>query len=338
MSEDFISGLHTDLVEAMDRYERRESRSRFAARRYPRLPRPVAPMRVAAAAALIVALVAVVVTVARESDVEREAAPPGEKVVATDVERGVRFSLDGRVLTVQLLPDGREVLETVSGAEISATCGTNVAAPPGDPRGETTVFRIWPAGETSLSYRFPRDVSGWCRLDRPSVGIVASVSFPVAWSGAREQIAETADNWARVFASTEQACNDIHGLVRLQADRVPTGGRQAHRGLQSVVVTRLEHALGQGLGMGAPRREGPEDRHQRRPSGRHALERRRRDRHGPAATYRDGRVADRQARRGRADGGATAEAAGSGRLTFRPMELGGLEPPTSWVRSRRSPN
>jgi len=34
------------------------------------------------------------------------------------------------------------------------------------------------------------------------------VSFPVAWSGAREQIAETANNWARVFASTEQACND----------------------------------------------------------------------------------------------------------------------------------
>ena len=44
------------------------------------------------------------VTVARESDVERPAAPPGKKVVATDVERGVRFSLDGRVLTVQLLP------------------------------------------------------------------------------------------------------------------------------------------------------------------------------------------------------------------------------------------
>jgi hypothetical protein len=207
MSEDFISGLHADLVEAMDRYERRSPRGRLAAGRYPRLLRRATLARIAAGAALIVALVAVVVTVARESDVEREAAPPGKKLVATDVERGVRFSLDGRVLTVQLLPDRPEVLETVSGAEISATCGTNVAAPPGDPRGETTVFRIWPAGETSLSYRFPRDVSSWCRLDRQSVGIVASVSFPVAWSGAREQIAETANNWARVFASTEQACN-----------------------------------------------------------------------------------------------------------------------------------
>ena len=96
----------------------------------------------------------------------------------------------------------------VSGAEISATCGTNVAAPPGDPRGDTTVFRIWPAGETSLSYRFPRDVSSWCRLGRQSVGIVASVSFPVAWSGARGPIAETANKWARHFASSPQTCTD----------------------------------------------------------------------------------------------------------------------------------
>jgi hypothetical protein len=208
MSEDFISGLHADLVEAMDRYERRSPRGRLAAGRYPRLLRRATLARIAAGAALIVALVAVVVTVARESDVEREAAPPGKKLVATDVERGVRFSLDGRVLTVQLLPDRPEVLETVSGAEISATCGTNVAAPPGDPRGETTVFRIWPAGETSLSYRFPRDVSSWCRLGRQSVGIVASVSFPVAWSGARGPIAETANKWARHFASSPQTCTD----------------------------------------------------------------------------------------------------------------------------------
>jgi hypothetical protein len=208
MSEDFISGLHADLVEAMDRYERRSPRGRLAAGRYPRLLRRAILARIAAGAALIVALVAVVVTVARESDVEREAAPPGKKLVATDVERGVRFSLDGRVLTVQLLPDRPEVLETVSGAEISATCGTNVAAPPGDPRGETTVFRIWPAGETSLSYRFPRDVSSWCRLGRQSVGIVASVSFPVAWSGARGPIAETANKWARHFSSSPQTCTD----------------------------------------------------------------------------------------------------------------------------------
>jgi hypothetical protein len=208
MSEDFISGLHADLVEAMDRYERRSPRGRLAAGRYPHLPRPATLARVAAGAALIVALVAVVVTVWRESDVERPAEPPGKKLVATDVERGVRFSLDGRVLTVQLLPTRPKLIETVSGAEISATCGTNIAAPPGDPRSQSTVFRIWPAGETSLSFRFPRDVSSWCRLDRQSVGIVASVSFPVAWSGARGPIAETADKWARHFASSPQTCTD----------------------------------------------------------------------------------------------------------------------------------
>ena len=173
-------------------------------------PRPAGAALVALA--VVVALVAVVVTVARESDVERPAAPPGKKVVATDVERGVRFSLDGRVLTVQLLPPMRnQTFETVSGAEISATCGANVAAPPGDPRSETTLFRLWPAGQTSLSYRFPRDVSSWCRLDRQSVGIVASVSFPGASSGARGPIAETANKWARQFASSAQTCNDYTG-------------------------------------------------------------------------------------------------------------------------------
>ena len=209
MSEDFISGLHADLVEAMDRYERRSPRGRLAVGGFPHRLRRATLARVAAGAALIVALVAVVVTVARESDVERPAAPPGKKLVATDVEAGVRFSLDGRVLTVQLVePVRNQTVEAVSGAEISATCRTNVAAAPGDPRSQSTVFRRWPAGETSLSFRFPRDVASWCRLDRASVGIVASVSFPVAWSGARGPIAETADKWARHFASSPQTCTD----------------------------------------------------------------------------------------------------------------------------------
>ena len=204
MSDDFFIRLERQLEAA----ELRQLKRAPALRRIVN-PRRLLSAPLAAAAAIgvvVVALVAIVVTVARESDVERPAAPPGKKVVATDVERGVRFSLDGRVLTVQLLPVRNQTLETVSGAEISATCGTNVAAPPGDPRGETTVFRLWPAGETSLSYRFPRDVSSWCRLGRQSVGIVASVSFPVAWSGARGPIAETANKWARHFASSAQTC------------------------------------------------------------------------------------------------------------------------------------
>src|SRR5215207_1490813 len=155
------------------------------------------------ALALVAALVAVVLTVAWESDVERPAAPPGKKVVATDVEPGVRFSLDGRVLTVQLIPPVRnQTFERISGAQISATCG----APPGDPRRETTVTRRWPAGQTSLSYRFPRDVSSWRRLYDQSGSIVAFVGFPGTWSGARALIAETADKWARHFASSPWTC------------------------------------------------------------------------------------------------------------------------------------
>ena len=72
------------------------------------------------ALAVVAALVAVVVTVAREPDVERPVAPPGKKVVATDVERGVRFSLDGRVLTVQLLPDSTRGASRRSAARRSA--------------------------------------------------------------------------------------------------------------------------------------------------------------------------------------------------------------------------
>ena len=127
---DFFDDLERELRRAHRRDSESHARSRVfdLRRRLPGLPATGLPALVALA--VVAALVAVVVTVARESDVERPAAPPGKKVVATDVERGVRFSLDGRVLTVQLLPPVRnQTFETVSGARISATCGANVAAP-----------------------------------------------------------------------------------------------------------------------------------------------------------------------------------------------------------------
>ena len=217
MSDDFFIRLERQLEAA----ELRELARAPALRRLVS-PRRLLSVPLAAAAAVgvvVVALVAVVLTVARESDVERPAAPPGKKVVATDVERGVRFSLDGRVLTVQLVPPVRnQTFETVSGAEISATCGTNVAAPPGDPRSEITLFRRWPDGQTSLSYRFPRDVSSWCRLDDQTGSIVASVSFPGASPGARGPIAETANKWARHFASSPQTCTDY--MTRTACEQV----------------------------------------------------------------------------------------------------------------------
>ena len=73
---------------------------------------------------------------------------------------------------------------------------------------EITLTRLWPAGQTSLSYRFPRDVSRWCRLYDQSGSIVAFVGFPGAWPGARGPIAETANKWARHFASSSQTCTD----------------------------------------------------------------------------------------------------------------------------------
>jgi hypothetical protein len=203
---DFFADLEGELRRAHRRDSERHPSSRVLRRLLPVLPATGLP--VAAALAVVVALVAVVLTVARESDVERPAAPPGKKAVTLfgdDVERGVRFVLDGRVLTVSLIPPVRnQIFETVSGARISATCG----APPGDPRRETTVTRRWPDGQTSTSYRFPRDVSSWCRLYDQSGSIVASVSFADAWSGARALIAETANKWARHFASSPQTCTD----------------------------------------------------------------------------------------------------------------------------------
>ena len=96
----------------------------------------------------------------------------------------------------------------VSGARISATCGANVAAPPGDPRREITLTRLWLPGRTSLSYRFPRDVSRWCRLENNRGNFLVFVWFPGASPGARELITETANNWARLFASGSEICTD----------------------------------------------------------------------------------------------------------------------------------
>jgi hypothetical protein len=175
-----------------------------------------------AAAVVVVVVVLAVLGAIDNNDADRRPQPvgtvpaPSMEVVAdaTDVERGVHLGLDGRVLTVQLLQNRiNQTFETVSGARISATCGANVAAPPGDPRRETTLTRRWPDGQTSTSYRFPRDVSKWCRLEDQSGSILAFVRFPGPGvpPGARELITETANKWARLFASSPQTCADYMG-------------------------------------------------------------------------------------------------------------------------------
>jgi hypothetical protein len=231
MSDDFFIRLERQLEAA----ELRELK------RAPALRRIVSPRRLlsvplaAAAAVGVVVVVVAILGAIDKNDADRRPQPVGTvpaprmEVVATDVERGMRFGLDGRVLAVRMLPDIPDAsYETVSGARISATCGT---APPGDPRGETTLTRLWPADQTSLGFRFPRDVSGWCRLEDQSGSTVAFVRFPGVSPGARERITETANNWVRLFASSAQACNEYTGR---------TVCAQVKRDCQRKGVTRIE--------------------------------------------------------------------------------------------------
>ena len=231
MSEDFISGLQADLVEAMDRYERRSPYGRLAAGRYPQLLRPATLARVAAGAAIIVGLVAAVLTVWRESDVERPAATPGKKVVTTDLDAGIRFSLDGRVLTVQLLPrTPSQTIRRVSGVRTSLTCGANGASPPSD-SGATTLTQLWPAGQMSLSYRFRRDISKWCRLEDPVGRSVAFVVFPGA--GALEEVNLHAGAWRSFLRRQDCGYNEAAAA---------TAGGEAARKSQALCERRFPRA------------------------------------------------------------------------------------------------
>jgi hypothetical protein len=229
MSDDFFTRLERQLEAA----ELRELNRGPALRRFVAARRFVNPRRLlsvplaAAAAAGVVVVVIAVLGAIDNNDADRRPQPVGTEpaprmqVVATDAERGLLFGLDGRVLRVQMLPDTPDAShETLSGAQISATCGT-----PGDPRGEITLTRLWPAEQTSLGYHFPRDVSGWCRLEDQSGSTVAFVRFPDVPPGAKEQITETANGWARQFASSAQACNDYYtgtGLAACEPERRPS--------------------------------------------------------------------------------------------------------------------
>ena len=214
MTDDFFIRLERQLEAA----ELRELSRAPALRRLVSARRLLAASLAPAGAVGVVVVVLAVLVSFMANGTQRPrpvatAPAPGKEVgvvtnVGWDVKRGVHFGLNGRVLTVELLPPVlNQTFETVSGARISATCG------------ETTLTRRWPAGRTSMTYRFPRDVSSSCRLEDQSGSIVASVSFRGASPGAREQVTETANNYARLFASSLQACNAY--TSRTACEQVP---------------------------------------------------------------------------------------------------------------------
>jgi hypothetical protein len=158
-----------------------------------RLVRPA--LRVALAAAAVVVVAVVLVVEATDKDDGRRAGqktgtPPSQRStkVGIDVSTGVRFSLEGRQLTVTLLPWApSETRNRVTAARIRATCGVAYAqvGPEGDPRNareERT--RFWPPGRNSMRFRFRGDISSsnarWCRAEDPAVGNVGFVRFGTA--------------------------------------------------------------------------------------------------------------------------------------------------------------
>jgi len=108
------------------------------------------------------------------------AAPASEGATrrATDSEAGVRFTLDGRVLTVRLLrgaPAG--VRRELFGELIRATCGTSFAFTQAVKVRKT---RLWPRDRRTVRYRFRRNISQrakWCLIEHPRGGDVAFASF-----------------------------------------------------------------------------------------------------------------------------------------------------------------
>ena len=95
----------------------------------------------------------------------------------TDRDHGVRFNLQGTVLTVSLLkPD---VSEELWGKRIRAICSPVFGA---QARFRAVrAVEVWPDGAPELSYTFDRDVSEavkWCLLeDADGGGDVAGVDF-----------------------------------------------------------------------------------------------------------------------------------------------------------------
>ena len=211
-----------------------------------RLVRPAA--RVGLAAAAVAAGIVLEVLGAADNDdnnTRHRRLPPSGQMIApnldlVDAEAGVRFNLNGRVLTVSLLASAPSETRTkVNGKWLRATCAKGFTEGPGPgpgPDRRQTRERLWPAGSTRLTFRFRGDISHiatWCRLEDPELGHIAFVHVrraAPAPEGARSQeqeIEQTGNKWARLFAASDPAACDRY-MTQPACERVAcerAGGR-----------------------------------------------------------------------------------------------------------------
>src|SRR4051812_9785388 len=103
------------------------------------------------------------------------AAPSGAAVkTGLDRHAGLRLSLNGRVLTAELVRPNSE--EELFGKRIDAVCSSSFLHARRD---RVVRTRLWPAGKPRMSFRFRRqltDPARWCLLEHRAAD-VAFVSF-----------------------------------------------------------------------------------------------------------------------------------------------------------------
>jgi hypothetical protein len=187
-----------------------------------RLVRPAVRAALVAAAAAAAVVLGVVVAADNDHDAGRRTppagAPPHQRstmIEAVDPEAGVRFTLDGRVLTVRVLASAPgETRDKLSGKRLRATCAKGFVNGPGPGPGPDllqTRTRLWPAGRDTVRFHFPGDISGiatWCRLEDPVVGHIAFVKLrgavtapPTATLSPEQEVERIGNRWAPLFAA-----------------------------------------------------------------------------------------------------------------------------------------
>jgi hypothetical protein len=178
-----------------------------------RVVRPA--VRAALAAGALAVAVALIAVIAADDHGDRGAhrvGPSGSRLIvklADDREAGVRFRLEGRVLTVSLLASAPDrTRQRVDGKRLRATCAEAFAQGPGPGPGPDplqTRTRIWPAGRTQVRFHFLGDITRiatWCRLEDPVAGHVAFVRFRGSTRSQAQKIEQTGNRWARLFSAS----------------------------------------------------------------------------------------------------------------------------------------